>query len=106
MMGAWPAFARGFVSRAVRASWLATIGEVGVIRLVLFYCAGGGFGAGWVPLVMLHFTEGDSARDKSALSTSPCWARRSRRRSSTRLLRRAVAWRGACARTGPYVTRR
>src|ERR1035437_9118511 len=40
MMGAWPAFARGFVSRAVRASWLATIGEVWVIRWSYFTVPG------------------------------------------------------------------
>src|ERR1035438_9307552 len=51
--GAWPAFARGFVSRAVRVGCSATVGVVSIIRLALFYrVGGGGYCANGVPLVM------------------------------------------------------
>jgi hypothetical protein len=39
-------------SRAERVVWGATAGEDRVIRLPSFYRAGGGFRAGWVPLVI------------------------------------------------------
>src|ERR1035437_3116024 len=51
MVGAWPlsvwACARNSGARAVRVSWSAAAGEDWVIRLPLFYCAGGCFRAGW-----------------------------------------------------------
>jgi len=58
MMGAWPAFAAGFVSRAVRESWLATtglatFGEVGDIRGLILLCRG------WIPRWLNSFGNGD-----------------------------------------------